>query len=83
MSVVSHWHPQTARHFALAGLASFAVGFAMVRWLERGALTFLEVNGVETHSASSQLHSAMIVIAERSPTRQGLPELPRRLLSAP
>lgn len=47
------------------------------------ALTLLEVNGIETHTATAELHGAMIAIAERTLTRQGLAELLRRLFPAP
>src|SRR5262245_14028368 len=43
------------------------------------ALTFLEGNGIETHTSTTPLHEAMISIAKRELDKAGLAELLRTL----
>lgn len=89
------FQPQQLYFYTGAGLHEIAAAYAFhiaqaqafidgnKRAAIGAALTFLEVNGVQTHTATNELHNAMIAIAERTLARQGLADLLRGLFPGP
>jgi death-on-curing protein len=86
--------PQNIYFYARGDLYEIAAGYAYhiaeaqafldgnKRTAIGAALVFLEANGVEAHTATMELHEAMIAIAEKRMTRAELAALLRTLFPA-
>jgi death-on-curing protein len=85
------FQPQNIYFYASGDLHEIAAGYAYhiaeaqafldgnKRTAMGAAMTFLEVNGIETRTATTELYAAMIAIAEKRMTRADLATLLRKL----